>query len=731
MDYEDFELAIRPGTGRDYPLEVVRAPQGGEARATMRFPFDELALENRLLSLENALLRSGGRHQGRRLLTPEERAVEEFGRALFAALFTGEVAASFAVARHQVRQAGRGLRLKLRVEPPELAALPWEYLYDAGQGEYLCLSRRTPLVRYLPLAQPIPRLAIAPPLRILGLIASPDGLPALDVEQERRRVEAALAPLAGRVALTWLPGQTWRDLHRAMRSREPWHVFHFIGHGDFDAARDEGVLALAGDDGRPHRLDATRLGGLLADHDLRLVVLNSCQGARGSRRDVFSSTAAILTRRGIPAVLAMQYEISDRAAIELARTFYEAVADGLPVDGAVTAARQAINTAIDRTVEWGTPVLYLRAPDGVLFDQPAQALEEGPATSPAPDHSPSPSVPSAPRRAPEAAAPAEPPLDPEIVGWLEVPDPDRRAGWFRRLGEAGKDTRPGVGVREAVPDLVWCRVPAGRFEMGGERRALNRWDGLPVDVEYDFWMAKYPVTVAQYALFVADGGYEPQQRWCWTAAGWEWKDGFLGTTGPDDWAHREWYIDNEPVVNVSWFEAWAYTQWLERLRRTRRLILPAELPDTHVIRLPTEAEWERAARFPDGRRYPWGDRYYSGAANIDETYVDDDGEIKQVGSYNQDRTTAVGIYPAGQQTELGIDDLCGNVWEWCQTEWEEEYSHPGQNQADGTEFRVLRGGAWLSNYYDACAASRDSELPDAAAGFIGFRLVASVPLSSL
>ena len=91
----------------------------------------------------------------------------------------------------------------------------------------------------------------------------------------------------------------------------------------------------------------------------------------GSQRDIISSTAATLVRRGIPAVVAMQYEITDRAAIELARAFYEALAEGYPVDAAIAEARKAISLAVANSVEWGTPVLYMRSPDGVLFEQVA------------------------------------------------------------------------------------------------------------------------------------------------------------------------------------------------------------------------------------------------------------------------------------------------------------------------------------------------------------------------
>jgi hypothetical protein len=153
----------------------------------------------------------------------------------------------------------------------------------------------------------------------------------------------------------------------------PWHIFHFIGHGGFDRDADEGILALADENDALHRFRATELGRLLADHhSLRLVILNSCEGARGGSRDIFSSSASILLRRGIPAVLAMQYPITDRSAIEFARTFYETLADGLPVDAAVSEARKAVSLAMTGSLEWGAPTLYLRASQGVIFVLPEE-----------------------------------------------------------------------------------------------------------------------------------------------------------------------------------------------------------------------------------------------------------------------------------------------------------------------------------------------------------------------
>ena len=368
MQYLNFDVEIGPGSGRDYPVAV--RSQAGETHATLRFPLDELALKDALKDLQIALLRSSGLR--RQVLLPEAQTVQTFGQRLFEALFTGEVLGLYDVNRSDAARQGLGIRLRLRILAPELATLPWEYLYDARLGSYICLSRNTPLVRYLEVAQALQPLKIKPPLRILGVIASPNDMDSLDIERERRRMQEALSGLEQDelVKLTWLEGQTWRDLQRAMRGG-PWHIFHFIGHGGFNPRADEGVLALANEQGGTHLLSATQVGILLADHpSLRLALLNACEGARGGERDLFSSTSATLARRGIPAVVAMQYEITDRAAIEFTRAFYETLAGGMPVDEAVSEARKAIELGIANTLEWGTPVLYLRATDGVLFDLP-------------------------------------------------------------------------------------------------------------------------------------------------------------------------------------------------------------------------------------------------------------------------------------------------------------------------------------------------------------------------
>lgn len=313
-------------------------------------------------------------------MTNEEQPVHQLGRLLFDALLTGDGLALLVASRHGAMQRGEQLRMVLRVGPPELAGLPWEFLFDTSEDGYLCLT--TPLIRHPQVLSPVRRLRVVPPLRILCMIARPDDQEALAAHVEQQRLQRALAGLEaeGRIELGWVAGQTWRDLRDAVRRHEragtapvglggPWHVFHFIGHGGFDAVAQDGTLTLASEDGGTFHLGAEKLATVLGGHpSLRLVVLNACDTGRASALDPFSSVAGALMRKGIPAVLAMQYPISDQAAIECSRTFYEGLAHQLPVDAAVMEARQSIWVSLPGSLEWGTPVLYTRSLDGYLFD---------------------------------------------------------------------------------------------------------------------------------------------------------------------------------------------------------------------------------------------------------------------------------------------------------------------------------------------------------------------------
>ncbi|MBV7336071.1 CHAT domain-containing protein [Chloroflexi bacterium TSY] len=377
-EYEDFAIEVKEITKDEYAISV-RSASVGETDERIAFPLTDAELDRALLRLENAILRSAGRR--RKQLSPEEEAAQAFGCTLFDFLLPGEVRALYRQCQQRAEEQGKGVRLKLHIQSPFLAGLPWEFLYDTRKQDYICLDPDTPLVRYLDIPQIIRPLTVTPPLRILGMVVSPKEYSALAVEEEKERIERALQPLKQQelLELNWLEGQTWGALQREMR-RGPWHVFHFIGHGSFNDSLDEGLLVFADEQGQADTITATQLNRLLArqKRSLRLVLLNACEGARGSPHDLFASTAATLIRGGLPAVLTMQYEITDEGATTFARTFYEAVSDGLAVDTAVADGRNAINLRNKYSLEWGTPVLHMRASNGILFEIGVKPREAAP-----------------------------------------------------------------------------------------------------------------------------------------------------------------------------------------------------------------------------------------------------------------------------------------------------------------------------------------------------------------
>ncbi len=374
LTYLNLELAIDAAANGQYRVRVLRSP-AGEAEVPLQFPWPLNHLPTWLSQVQTLVLSPP---QFKR-----EQQLQQWGEALFAALFNGEVAARLTASKAVARASNQGLRIQLRCEPPELLAVPWELLYDPQAAEFLCLSHWTPLVRYLPVPHPTQPLQITPPLRILAFSASPAGLPELDLAQEERTLRATLAPLQqqGLVELVWLQGQQWRDLQQALHSG-PWHVIHYSGHALYDPAQQAGKLLLADEIGEPYELRAHELARLLeAQPSVRLVVLNACEGARGDEQQAFSSLAAALVRRGLPAVLAMQYAILDEAAKEFSRSFYTALAAGLPVDAATGEARKALSLRRAYAPEWLTPVLYLRG-DGQLWQTEATAAQPVPAAEP-------------------------------------------------------------------------------------------------------------------------------------------------------------------------------------------------------------------------------------------------------------------------------------------------------------------------------------------------------------
>jgi formylglycine-generating enzyme required for sulfatase activity len=268
------------------------------------------------------------------------------------------------------------------------------------------------------------------------------------------------------------------------------------------------------------------------------------------------------------------------------------------------------------------------------------------------------------------------------------------------------DPRPGV-VDFNWGEAYWCKVPAGKFIYGGDKAWNPRRE---VEIPYDYWMGKYQVTYAQWQAFVEDADGFANARW------WE----GLHERGQNQQAEgpgeQEWKIANHPAEHISWYEAMAFCGWLNEARRQGVLTLPAFIPADYEIRLPTEQEWEKAARGTDGRIYPWGGDYKAGFANIDETKGGN-------GPYKVDMTTAVGIYPEGASF-YGLLDMASNVWDWCRTKYE-----TGDDKSISTNaLRALRGGYWgFRDVYEQVHI-RSWDHPSSRSGNHGFRVVCAAPV---
>ncbi len=363
--YDDFDVRLRPQAGGTYGV-FVTSP-AGQASGSFTRP-----------ALSDAMDGGGRGVPGRPRPTRAAVGDEEAGGALFNALFKDEVRDRLQVSRDRCEQAGRGLRIRLcLLEAPELFALPWELLHHASLGRFLALSTATPVVRFLDLPEPPRPLEVEAPLRMLIVSARPTDSATLDVPAEVARLHGALAGLveAAVIQVEQAPDGTLAGLARVLRERT-FHIVHFIGHGDFDDAAQEGLLAFEGEDGKMDCVSAKQLGTLLRDHrPVRLCVLNACKGGRSSAGYPFTGTAQSLARQGVPAVIAMQRSVSDAAAIVLAQELYGALAVGYPVDAALTEARKMLSVK-GHTAEWSIAALYSRVEDGRLFAFPEGSLPQ-------------------------------------------------------------------------------------------------------------------------------------------------------------------------------------------------------------------------------------------------------------------------------------------------------------------------------------------------------------------
>jgi len=368
LNLELFEYS-RDDQRERFRVRVANSPAGEQNLSEAETVALPEGLRTRLRSLDR-----------RRLTLPEMIAVgEELGQALFPPRVRSILARSQARLDDQ-----EGLRIRLMLDTYALADLPWEYAYLADPDTpdqqkniegFLVLNRRLSLVRYQVLEQSVGKLDPigAGKLRLVALLSNPRNTAELDLEIERKNIEKAVEEVPA-IQAEFYPNATIDDLQEQIM--KGIHIFHFSGHGKFEGEMSgaygtqegKGFLSLTGESGHEVAFSAQKLALSLAGRGVRFAMLGACDTSKVDQINAWTGIASALTRAGIPAVVGMQFSVLDSNAIVFSKLFYRALAAGLTVDEAVTEGRIAVATrSDDEDRDFGVPVLYLRAEEGVLF----------------------------------------------------------------------------------------------------------------------------------------------------------------------------------------------------------------------------------------------------------------------------------------------------------------------------------------------------------------------------
>lgn len=354
----EFEMRVRLGSQGGYQVEVTAEAGRLREGPELYFPWDEAEL-NDILGRFNRMAEGAE--------AADEALLTSVGSSLYETFLTGTARRLF----DQTWGLGAGEKqivFRLSIDDPLLAGLPWELLLrsdDGVAGEYLSLSNRRPFVRDVALPEPAPPPRFETPIHILAVLSNP--VNDLDLAGEESRLRAALAePLAdGRVTLAVLPTPTPVTLNRAILRQEP-QILHYAGHGAYDDATGEGYLLIERD-GAPFQLTGTALAELVEGSSVQLVVLDACETGYGGRAHPGLGVAPVLIRQArLPAVVAMQYPILDRAALIFCEEFYTALlAPDVTIEGALARARVRLAQEMGRGhIAWATPALWMRARSG-------------------------------------------------------------------------------------------------------------------------------------------------------------------------------------------------------------------------------------------------------------------------------------------------------------------------------------------------------------------------------
>lgn len=365
--YIDFDISFRPRPEGGY--RVAAESEGAQNEGVLQVPFDAGEQKAIVETLDRSVAAVRARDSVAPGVTPPEtpedfkERMQIYGERLYDALFAGDIASSFRSLNDRVVKlpSPTGVRIRLRFDAaPELAALPWEYLYK--KQNFLSLRDATPIVRHLDHPDPPQGPRLQPPVNVL--LAVSKGGPPLDVDREIGLIKEALTSLeAKRLFNVVAVPATRAALANEMNGNKQHHVLHFMGHSGFEGAGTARKAFLQLDDGR---VDAAFFTDRLDPTALRLAVLNSCNGAR-SVDDGFSALAHGFVSWGVMAVVAMQLKISDTAAKDFSRGLYGGIAEGWSVEASVARGRKEILGATSNPTEWGTPVLFTRGRESILF----------------------------------------------------------------------------------------------------------------------------------------------------------------------------------------------------------------------------------------------------------------------------------------------------------------------------------------------------------------------------
>lgn len=398
MKYLDINVRISPARGENYQVLVDTAGnQHGNSELTLPF---------RLSDISPSIIGASSTNRGTSFgdLPPERLlSAEEVGVELFEALFKGENGQILKSMEDQAeRSQNTGVRIRITMNlaaegMAEVASLPWELMRRRNQLP-LVVSVYTPVVRAFDTVKAVRIEPIVGKLRILLVVSNPKGTNQLDLGNEKQRIIKIWQNLNSVVEFVECPPIEQKILD--LLAETDFHILHYMGHGNFDNGVG-GEIILEDEDGNAESINGSMFAGWLQDRgkSLRLVFLNACDtGTTGEQAGLnpFAGVASSLINCGMDSILAMQFPISNKGATIFSETFYKRIAQGNPIEEAVSEGRKMLHS---KGAEWATPVLYMRADHGDLFgqsndgaDKPIMARPSAvqPDPLPVPEHQPAP-----------------------------------------------------------------------------------------------------------------------------------------------------------------------------------------------------------------------------------------------------------------------------------------------------------------------------------------------------